>query len=118
MSEVTVVINSPSIQADDRVMNGNLFAGVVGEDNGMSVHYRAALIGSFNIATLLRLRGELMKIMVQVEQAITDEMLSPTIEPVGIFVGVPEVACEPNCEPNCECEQKMECGEEIPNGCH
>ena len=74
MNEVTLIIDSEGIPAENRIMYGNIFAGIIGEVGEEGTHLKCAISGDFNLITLLRLKSQLGALSVKIDEFIADEL--------------------------------------------
>ena len=74
MNEVTLIIDSEGVPAENRIMYGNIFAGIIGEVGEEGTHLRCAISGDFNLITLLRLKSQLGTLSAKVDEFIADEL--------------------------------------------
>lgn len=90
MNEFTVVLNSEEVPTENRVMTGNLFAGVVGEGIGEGIEeglkVSCAIAGNFSLKSLLSFRAQLTKLLSKIDEEISHEAFNSA---VGLCVAIP-----------------------------
>ena len=82
MNEVTLIINSEGVPAENRIMYGNVFAGVIGEVGKDGTNLKASILGEFNLITLLRVKAQLNMLSANIDEYIADEL---SIMPADLF---------------------------------
>ena len=83
MNEVTLIIDSEGVPTENRIMYGNMFAGIIGEVGEEGTHMRCAISGDFNLITLLRLKSQLGELSAKIDEFIADEL---SVLPINVKV--------------------------------